>query len=231
MRLLVAEDEPEMARFIAKGLREESYAVDVAQTGPDALNQAQINDYDLFILDVNLPKKDGFSVSRELRANGFSSPILLVTAFNDPEDIVCGLNCGADDYLTKPFEFSVLLARIRALLRRFQQQAPKLLKFHDLRLNTSDHTAVRGERIIRLTAQEYSLIELFMLNPRQLLRREAIAKYVWHESFDPFSNIIDVYINRLRKKIDSGFDVHLLHTVRNQGYVLSDLPPQSRRSS
>jgi DNA-binding response OmpR family regulator len=228
--LLVVEDEPEMARFIVKGLREESYAVDVAHTGLEALNQAEVNDYDLFILDVNLPKKDGFSVCRELRAKGSKSPILLLTAFNDPEDIVCGLNCGADDYLTKPFDFSVLLARIRALLRRLQQQAPKMLTFNDLRLNTSDHTAARAGRSIRLTAQEYALIELFMLHPRQLLRREAIAKYVWQESLDPFSNIIDVYINRLRKKIDSGFDTHLLHTVRNQGYVLSDLPPQPRAS-
>jgi DNA-binding response OmpR family regulator len=228
VRLLVVEDEPEMARLIAKGLREHSYAVDVVHTGPEALHQSHVNDYDLFVLDVNLPKKDGFSVCRELRAGGCASPVLLLTAFNDPEDVVCGLNCGADDYLTKPFEFDVLLARIRALLRRSPQEVRKALSFHDLRLNTSDHTAARGGRSIRLTAQEYSLVELFMLHPRELLRREAIAKYVWHESFDPFSNIIDVYINRLRKKIDSGFDVHLLHTVRNQGYVLSESPPQNR---
>ena len=227
MRLLVVEDEPEMARFVAKGLREQSYAVDVAHTGLEALNQAHINDYDLFVLDVNLPAKDGFSVCRELRAAGVNRPILLLTAFNDPEDVVCGLNCGADDYLTKPFEFNVLLARIRALLRRAQQDTPKMLNFHDLRLNTSDHTAARGGRSLRLTAKEYALIELFMLHPGQLLRREAIAQYVWNESFDPFSNVIDVYVNRLRKKIDSGFPIHLLHTVRNQGYVLSDLPPQA----
>jgi len=228
VRLLIAEDEPEMARFIAKGLREESYAVDIAHTGMEELTQAQVNDYDLFVLDVKLPKKDGFSVCRELRANGATSPILLLTAFNDPEDVVCGLNCGADDYLSKPFDFNVLLARIRALLRRVAQQQPAVLNFHDLRLNTSVHTAARAGRSIRLTAQEYALIELFMLHPRQLLRREAIAKYVWHESFDPFSNIIDVYINRVRKKIDTGFDVHLLHTVPNQGYVLSDSPPQAQ---
>src|SRR5947209_4917044 len=195
-----------MARFIAKGLREESYAVDIAHTGMEALTQAQVNDYDLFVLDVKLPKKDGFSVCRELRANGATSPILLLTAFNDPEDVVCGLNCGADDYLTKPFDFSVLLARIRALLRRVPEQTPTVLNFYDLHLNTSDHTAARAGRSIRLTAQEYALMELFMLHPRKLLRREAIAKYVWHESFDPFSNIIDVYINRVRKKIDTGFD-------------------------
>ena len=220
-----------MAGFIAKGLREQSYAVDVAHTGLEALNHGHVNDYDLFVLDVNLPGKDGFSVCRELRAAGTKSPILLLTAFNDPEDVVCGLNCGADDYLSKPFDFSVLLARIRALLRRVQQDAPKVLKFYDLRLNTSDHSAIRGSRSIRLTAKEYALIELFMLHPGRLLRRDAIAQYVWNESFDPFSNIIDVYVNRLRKKIDSGFNVHLLHTIRNQGYILSDLPPQADASA
>ena len=227
MRLLVVEDEPEMARFISKGLREQSYAVDVAHTGLEALNSAHINDYDLFVLDVNLPAKDGFSVCRELRASGFDGPILLLTAFNDPEDVVCGLNCGADDYLTKPFDLTVLLARIRALLRRARQDTPKVLNFRDLRLNTSDHTACRGGRNIRLTAKEYALMELFMLRPGQLLGRDVIAKYVWNEAFDPFSNIIDVYVNRLRKKIDRDFDVHLLHTLRNQGYVLSDMPPHA----
>jgi DNA-binding response OmpR family regulator len=225
VRLLVVDDEPEMAAFISKGLREQSYAVDVAQTGVQALNCAHVNDYDLFVLDVNLPKKDGFSVCRELREAGSKSPILLLTAFNDPEDVVCGLNCGADDYLTKPFDFGVLLARIRALLRRVDQDTPKVLKFHDLRLNTSDHTAVRGARSIRLTAKEYALVELFILHAGRLVGREEIARYVWNESFDPFSNIIDVYVNRLRKKIDNGFNVNLLHTVRNRGYILSEFPP------
>lgn len=221
MRLLVAEDEPEMARFIARGLRENSYAVDVVTGGQHALHEAQICEYDLVILDVNLPGKDGFSVCRELRAVHFDGPILLLTAFDDPEDVVCGLNSGADDYITKPFNFGVLLARLHALLRRTRCSSHKILAYGDLQLNTSDHTACRSGRSIRLTAKEYALIELFMLHPNEPLRRETIARYVWNESFDPYSNVIDVYVNRLRNKIDNGFECHLLHTLRNQGYVLS----------
>lgn len=221
MRLLVAEDEPEMARFIARGLRENSYAVDIVAGGQQALNEAQISEYDLFILDVNLPEKDGFSVCRELRAAHFAAPILLLTAFDDPEDVVCGLNCGADDYITKPFDFGVLLARLHALLRRRRSANGKILAYADLQLNTCDHTACRSGRSIRLTAKEYALIELFMSHPDQPLRRDTIAKYVWNEAFDPYSNVIDVYVNRLRNKIDNGFDSHLLHTLRNEGYMLS----------
>lgn len=230
MRLLLAEDDQDMAKFMAKALREQSYAVDIASDGPQALNDAAVNDYDLAILDVNLPKKDGFSVCRELRQTRFTSPILLVTAFDDPEDIVCGFNCGADDYLPKPFDFGVLLARIHALLRRAQRAVPDVLTFQDLRLNTSDHTAIRGDRLIRLTAKEYALVELFMLHAGELLRREVIARHVWNEAFDPFSNVIDVYVNRLRNKIDSGFATRLLHTLRNEGYILSDVPPPAKGS-
>ena len=222
VRLLIAEDEPEMARFIAKGLREHSYAVDVVDNGEAALNEAHVYDYDVIILDVNLPKKDGFSVCRELRAKAFTGAILLVTAFDDSEDVVCGLNCGADDYISKPFDFGVLLARIHALLRRANPVSPKVLSYCDLKLNTSDHTAWRGGRCIRLTAKEYALIELFMLHPNEPLRREAIARHVWNEAFDPYSNVIDVYVNRLRNKIDTGFELHLLHTLRNEGYILSN---------
>ena len=217
-----------MAKFIAKGLREQSYAVDIAADGFEALNDTAVNDYDLAILDVNLPKKDGFSVCRELRQARFNSPIMLLTAFDDPEDIVCGFNCGADDYLPKPFDFGVLLARIHALLRRAQHATPTILAFKDLKLNTSDHTAMRGDRLIRLTAKEYALVELFMSHARELLRREVIARQVWNEVFDPFSNVIDVYVNRLRNKIDSGFETHLLHTLRNEGYILSDVPPPAK---
>lgn len=222
MRLLIAEDEPEMARFIAKGLREHSYAVDVVDNGEAALKEAHVYDYDVIVLDVNLPKKDGFSVCRELRTAHFSGSILLLTAFDDSEDVVCGLNCGADDYISKPFNFGVLLARIHALLRRANRQTAKVLSYEDLKLNTSDHTAWRGGRRIRLTAKEYALIELFMLHPNQPLRRDAIARHVWNEAFDPYSNVIDVYVNRLRNKIDNGFEQHLLHTLRNEGYVLSN---------
>ena len=228
MRLLLAEDDQGMAKFIAKGLREQSYAVDIAGDGSQALHDAAINDYDLAILDVNLPKKDGFSVCRELRQRGFTNPIILLTAFDDPEDIVCGFNCGADDYIPKPFDFGILLARIHALLRRAQRANPSVLTFKDLKLNTSDHTAMRGDRLIRLTAKEYALVELFMQHAGEPLRREVIARQVWNEVFDPFSNVIDVYVNRLRNKIDTGFEPHLLHTLRNEGYILSDVPPPSR---
>ncbi|MBV9612558.1 MAG: response regulator transcription factor [Acidobacteriaceae bacterium] len=222
MRLLIAEDEPEMARFIARGLREHSYAVDVVDNGEAALNEAQICDYDVVLLDVNLPKKDGFSVCRELRAANFRGSILLLTAFDDSEDVVCGLNCGADDYISKPFDFGVLLARIHALLRRVNRESPKVLSYDDLKLDTSVHTAWRAGRCIRLTAKEYALIELFMLHPNEPLGRDTIARHVWNEAFDPFSNVIDVYVNRLRNKIDRGFEHHLLHTLRNEGYILSN---------
>jgi two-component system copper resistance phosphate regulon response regulator CusR len=221
MRLLLVEDEPQMADFIAKGLREESYAVDVAGDGEQALYCAEINTYDFLILDVRLPRKDGFSVCRELRARSFRAPILMLTAMDDVEDLVCGLNCGADDYMVKPFDFRVLLARIRALLRRGEQIRPNVMQVDDVTLNTLDHTATRGPRTVTLTAKEYALLELFMLHPREILGREAIADHVWDDQFDPFSNLIDVYVNRLRKKIDQGFERHLIQTRRHEGYIFA----------
>ena len=222
MRLLLVEDETELAKIIAKGLREASYAVDWASDGDKALYHADSNSYDLAILDVRLPIKDGFSVCRELRKRSFSAPILLLTALDDPEDVICGFNCGADDYVAKPFDLPVLMARIRALLRRSQRPAPKLLRYGDLILNTLDHTAARGNRAIRLTSKEYGLLELFMMHPGQTITRSAIAEQVWEEPFDPTSNVIDVYVNRLRKKIDQGIKGHLIQTKRSEGYVLSD---------
>ncbi len=169
------EDEPDMAGFIAKGLRDQSYAVDVAADGAAALYESEINDYDLVILDVRLPVKDGMSVCRELRERSFGSPILMLTALDGADDVVKGLNCGADDYLSKPFDFRVLLARIRALLRRAEHVRPTVIQVADLTLNTLDHTATRGGRIIRLTAKEYALLELFMLRSGELLGRANIA--------------------------------------------------------
>ena len=227
MRLLLAEDDPHVAGFIARGLREHSYAVDIAGDGEQALYNAEVHSYDLAILDVRLPIKDGFSVCRELRKRSFRAPILVLTALDDVEDVICGLNCGADDYLTKPFEFPVLLARLRALLRRAQQARPNTIRVEDLTLNTLNHTATRGERLIRLTAKEYALLELLMLHPGQILDREAIAEHVWEGHYDPFSNVIDVYVNRLRKKIDEGFKRQLLHTRRGEGYILSSAPAES----
>ena len=223
MRLLLAEDDAEIAGFIARGLREHSYAVDVAADGEQALYDAEVNTYDLVILDVRLPVKDGFSVCRELRKKSFCAPILLLTAMDDPEDVICGLNCGADDYLTKPFDFPILLARLRALMRRAQprQARPPVIKVEDLTLNTLDHTATRRGPLIRLTAKEYAFLELLMLHPGEVLNREAIAGHVWDGHLDPFSNVVDVYMNRLRKKIDHGFEKPLLHTRRGEGYILS----------
>jgi DNA-binding response OmpR family regulator len=229
MRLLLAEDDAQMARFIGKGLREQSYAVDIAADGKQALYLTEVNEYDLAILDVKLPLKDGFSVCRELRKKSFPGTILLLTALDDAEDIVCGLNCGADDYLPKPFDFRILLARIHALLRRVQKNVSSTITVGDLVLNTLNHAMSRAGRGIRLTAKEYALIEYFMLHPGETLRREDIAKHVWSEDFDPFSNVIDVYMNRLRKKLDAGSEQHLLHTIRNEGYVLS-IPPRSARA-
>ena len=227
MRLLLTEDDPEIARVVAKGLREHGYAVDIAGDGEQALYNAAVHSYDLAILDVRLPVKDGFSVCRELRAKSFQAPILLLTAMDDIEDVICGLNCGADDYLTKPFDFAVLLARLHALLRRLKQPRPQEMQFEDLKLNTLNHTAFRGGRLIRLTAKEYALLELLMLHAGEILDREAISQHVWESHFDPFSNVIDVYVNRLRKKIDQGFATHLLHTRRSEGYILSPVSVQA----
>jgi len=224
MRVLLVEDEPDMAGFIAKGLRNESYAVDVAGDGAAGLYQAEVNDYDLVILDVRLPVKDGLAVCRELRDRSFRSPILMLTALDGAEDVVSGLNSGADDYLPKPFDFRVLLARMRALLRRAESVRPNVVQVGELRLDTLNHTANRGGRSISLTAKEYALLELFMLHPGQVLGRAKIAEHVWDENFDPFSNLIDVYVNRLRKKIDCGSDSSMIQTRRSEGYMLSAGP-------
>jgi len=221
MRLLLAEDDPNVAGCIARGLRAQGYAVDIALDGGQALYDAEVHSYDLAILDVQLPVKDGFSVCRELRNKSFRAPILVLTALDDVEDVICGLNCGADDYITKPFDFPILLARLRALLRRTQQDRPNTIQLEDLTLNTLNHTAARGGRPIRLTAKEYALLELLMLHPGEILDRETIAEHVWESHYDPFSNVIDVYVNRLRKKIDEGSAPQLLHTRRGEGYILS----------
>ena len=221
MRILLTEDDPDVALLVAKGLREHGYAVDIAGDGDQALYNAEVHSYDAAILDVRLPAKDGFSVCREMREKSFRAPILLLTALDDAEDVICGLNCGADDYVTKPFDLPILLARLHALLRRTRLTKPVTMELDNLTLNTLDHTACRGGRNIRLTAKEYTLLELLMLHHDEVLDRKLIAEQVWGNEFDPFSNVIDVYINRLRKKIDQGFEKQLLHTRRGEGYVLS----------
>ncbi len=221
MKILLVEDEPRVARFLAKGLRENAYAVDVARDGEEALYYAGETEYDSVILDVMLPVKDGHTVCRELRAGGFRTPILMLTARGAIEDKVAGLDCGADDYLTKPFDFQELLARLRALSRRAAQFRPEIIRVCDLSLNTGTHAVLRASMLIILTAKEYALLEFLMLNENRVVNREQISQHVWDETFDPFSNVIDVYVRRLRAKIDTGFAPRLIHTRRGEGYLLS----------
>jgi two-component system copper resistance phosphate regulon response regulator CusR len=229
MRLLLVEDDARIARFVAKGLREQAYAVDVSSTGEDALYQAAVNTYDLVILDVMIPAPDGFAVCRELRKSRQRMPILMLTARDAVEDRIAGLDHGADDYLTKPFEFRELLARLRALLRRSGELRSEKITIADLVLDTGAQTAKRAGRNITLTAKEYALLEYLARNAGRVVRRAEIAEHVWDETFDPFSNLIEVYVNRLRRKIDEDSIKPLLHTRRGVGYVLgtaADLPSE-----
>ncbi len=219
MRILVVEDEKKVASFIRRGLEAESYQVDVAYDGATGLARAREGGYDLLILDLMLPGRDGLSVLRELRAAGRQLPVLLLTARAAVSDKVAGLDGGADDYLTKPFEWSELLARVRALLRR-GTPAPAVLAVADLRLDPATRQVTRAGRSIELTAREYALLEFFLRRPGRVLSRALIAQHVWGVSFDTFTNVIDVYVNYLRRKIDADFEPKLIHTVRGAGYVL-----------
>lgn len=232
MRLLLVEDDARIARFVAKGLREQAYAVDVAASGDQALYEAEVNTYDLVILDVMIPGKDGFAVCRELRKAGQRMPILMLTARDAVEDRIAGLDHGADDYLTKPFEFRELLARLRALLRRSGELRPAKITIGDLVLDTAAQSAARAGRAMTLTAKEYALLEYLARNAGRVVGRAEIAEHVWDETFDPFSNLIEVYINRLRRKIDADSPKPLLQTRRGAGYVLgtaADLPANESR--
>jgi two-component system, OmpR family, copper resistance phosphate regulon response regulator CusR len=221
VRILLAEDESRVAGFIARGLREQAYAVDIAPDGEQAVYLASVNSYDLAILDVMLPAKDGYAVCRELRAAGLRLPILMLTARDAVDDRVAGLDSGADDYLVKPFDFKELLARLRALLRRSATLRPPLARVADLVLNTGSHRVERAGKAVPLTAREYALLEFLVLNEGRVVGREEIAQHVWDENFDPLSNVIDVYIRRLRGKLDAGFTPRLIHTLRGAGYLLS----------
>lgn len=221
MRLLLVEDDSRIARFVARGLREQAYAVDVAVSGDDALYQVEINDYDLIVLDVMIPGKDGFATCRAIRTMGKRMPILMLTARDAVNDKDLGLDSGADDYLTKPFEFGELLARLRALLRRPKDLRPSQIVAGDLLLDTAAQTAKRSDRLIALTAKEYALLEFFARNANRVVGRAEIAEHVWDESFDPFSNLIEVYVNRLRRKLGDRDGVPLLQTRRGSGYILS----------
>jgi len=220
MRILVAEDEPRMANVIAKGLREQSYAVDLVEDGDAALFQASVNDYDLIVLDILLPQRDGYEVCRELRAHGDTTPVLMLTARASVDDRITGFDAGADDYLTKPFSFREFIARVRALLRRNLQLHPDVVTVADLVVDSVSHRVARANKEVQLTAKEYALLEYLARRRGQLVSRAEIAAHVWDDSFDPFSNTIEVYMNRLRKKIDGDHPTKLLHTRRGEGYIL-----------
>jgi len=222
MRVLLVEDEPNAARVLAKGLREQAYAVDMAADGETALFQIGTTDYDAVILDVMLPAKDGFAVCRSVRAGGSSVPILMLTARDSVDSRIEGLDCGADDYLVKPFDFGELLARLRALIRRGRQPLlPELLTAGPLTLETrSRRVRIRGNDVA-LTAREYAFLEYLVRHAGDVVTRSEIAEHVWDEHYDPFSNVVDVYVQRLRRKLDQPGLESLIRTRRGEGYQLA----------
>lgn len=225
MRLLVIEDNPKMAALIQKGLTEQGYAVDVAHSGHEGEFMATGEVYDAVILDLMLPDQDGLIVCRNLRRRGVHTPILMLTALSTTQDKVTGLDAGADDYLTKPFEFDELVARIRALLRRGQAREASTLKFEDIEMDLLKRTVTRAGQKIKLTAKEFALLEYFLRNPNRVLSRTAIGEHVWDMNFEPESNVIDVYVSMLRRRIDKGYNRQLIHTMIGTGYMLSTEPP------
>lgn len=222
MRILVVEDEEKVASFIRKGLEQSAHTVDVAPNGEEALVLAELTAYDAIILDLMLPGKDGLQVVRELRARGSTVPVLALTARGTLEDRVRGLDSGCDDYLPKPFAFDELLARLRALLRRTGLSRSPRMEYAGLTLDPATRTVTRDGRVIELTNKEYALLELLMRRPGQIQTRTAILESLWGYDFDTTSNVLEVYMNFLRKKIDHGFPRKLLHTVRGVGYVLRE---------
>ncbi|SRR6056297_597834 len=222
MHILVVEDEQKVAGFIQRGLEEEGYKVDLAFDGDSGIEKGLSGTYDLILMDIMLPKKDGIAVIRELREKDIKTPVLCLTARDSVEDKVVGLDIGADDYLAKPFAFAELVARCRALIRRGTSDRGAEIHFADLRLDPVTHKVWRSGKEIELTSKEYALMEYFMRNPNKVLTRTMIAENVWDYSFDSFTNIIDVYVNYLRNKVDRDYDKKLIHTVRGSGYVLKD---------
>jgi heavy metal response regulator len=222
MRILIIEDDKKIAGFIKKGLTEEHYAVDVFYDGEEGAYWAQVNEYDLIILDIMLPKKDGIEVCRELRNKNIIAPIIMLTVKDALEDKIKGLDEGADDYLTKPFSFEELLARIRALLRRTQKYKTRTLKVADLELDPVTRKVTRAGKKITLTGKEYALLEYLMRNKGRILTETMIIEHVWDMNFDPLTNVVNVYIHHLRQKIDKDFDKKLIHTIRGAGYVMKE---------
>lgn len=220
MKILVVEDEKKVGAFIKKGLEEDSYSVELAHDGDKGEELAVAQNFDLIILDILMPKKDGLTLLKELRAKQISTPVLMITAKGSVDDKVKGLDSGADDYLVKPFAIAELLARVRSLLRRGPAEKSTSLVVGDLALDLVSHKARRGYKLIDLTAKEYTLLEYFMRNANKVLSRTIISEHIWNYNFDTGTNIIDVYINHLRNKIDGGFDKKLIHTVRGVGYMM-----------
>jgi len=224
VRILVVEDEKKTASFVRKALQAESFAVDVVHNGTDGLAAAITGAFDAVVLDIMLPGRDGLSVLRQLRAHKNSTPVLLLSARGEVNERVEGLNAGADDYLPKPFELAELIARVRALTRRGTENKSTVLRVADLSLDTLSRKAHRGGGEIELTVREYRLLEFLMRSTGRLCGRMAILEKVWDYNFDPGTNLVDVYIRRLREKVDTGFEPKLLHTVRGAGYVLKEQP-------
>ncbi len=222
MRILLVEDEEKIIDFLKRGLKENKFAVDVARDGEEGLYLSDINPYDLIILDLMLPKIDGITICKQIRGKKNNTPILILTARNQVNDRIKGLNSGADDYLAKPFAFTELLARIRALLRRQREEKDDVLKIGDLEANLLTHEVVRGGKKVPLTSKEYALLEYMMLHSGQVITRTMISEHVWNEDFHSLSNVIDVHIRYLRKKIDNGFKKKLIHTLRGTGYILKE---------
>jgi len=220
MKILVVEDEKKVAAFIKRGLEEDNFSVEVAHDGEQGMEMASDGGFDLIILDILMPKKDGLTMLGELRAKQVPTPVLVITAKGSVEDKVRGLDSGADDYLVKPFAIAELLARVRSLLRRGGTDKPTMLSVSNLTLDLVTHKATRANRTIELTAKEYTLLEYFMRNANKVLSRSIISEHIWNYNFDTGTNIIDVYINHLRNKVDGGFDRKLIHTVRGVGYVM-----------
>ena len=220
MKILVVEDDPKVAGFIDHGLKEEGYVVDVAPDGDEATMMAHVNDYDVILLDVLLPKKSGFQVATELRREGRSTPILMLTSRDAVEDVVRGLDAGADDYLAKPFKFDELLARIRALRRRGGAERLEVLRYGPIMLDRLHHVATVDDRRLDLTAKEFQLLEHFMLHPGEVVRRTTLLEKVWDMHFDPGSNVVDVHVGNLRRKLGRAGGESLLETVRGVGFRL-----------
>lgn len=222
MRILLIEDEIKVANFVKKGLQEQSYSVDVASDGLKGQYLAGLNEYDLIILDVLMPKQDGWTTCKNIREDGIKTPILMLTALERTDDKVKGLNLGADDYLSKPFDFKEFLARVRALLRRNSDAKGSVLTIEDLILDTVAHTVKRNDKVIDLTAKEFALLEYLLRNKRKVVTRTQISEKVWGIDFDRGSNVVDAYIKFLRKKIDKGFSKPLIHTIIGMGYILKE---------